>query len=158
MDVQVTRDQMDADLAEHERWLAGAPDARAANFSGATLDGCRFTSASFAYVDLQNTSLRDADLSECQGLTLRQLAGADLTGAKLPDYLCESEARQQANDIAQICRTLYLVLVGACFYCWLTMATAPDVGLILNDRNTELPIVGVNIRITQFFVVAPFIL
>ncbi|HUI44354.1 MAG TPA: pentapeptide repeat-containing protein, partial [Terriglobia bacterium] len=93
------------------------------------------------------------------GLQPAQLAGADLTGAKLPGPIDKLfEDLDAVNDISAGARTLFVTLLAACVYSWLTIATTTDVNLITNRATSPLPIIQTSIPIAGFYVVAPLLL
>src|SRR5213075_2909610 len=65
----------------------GNTDLAGTDFRGEDLSGTRFGNSNLAGADLRESILRDADLSGVAGLQSEQLAGADLSGAKLPNSL-----------------------------------------------------------------------
>jgi hypothetical protein len=90
---------------------------------------------------------------------VKQLAGADLTGAKLPDSLGEPFANlDTANDVSTNAQNLFIAMLAACLYSWLTIATTSDVNLIVDRASSPLPIIGTSIPIVGFYFVAPFLL
>jgi uncharacterized protein YjbI with pentapeptide repeats len=148
----------------------GGTKARNANFSftelhGANLDGSDLSDATFNGADISKASFREADLrcadlSSVRGaLQQVQLAGADLTAAKLPDSL-----NRMLTDLGPLqalsesARNLLFAVLAACLYCWLTIATTTDVNLITNHTSSSLPIIQATIPIVGFFIVAPLLL
>src|SRR5438067_1260596 len=57
---------------------------RDADFRDANLNGAIFKNAHLAGVDFREANMRECDLRDADGLLPGRLAGADLTGAKLP--------------------------------------------------------------------------
>jgi uncharacterized protein YjbI with pentapeptide repeats len=139
-------DLKDADLRGIDLSFA---DLRAANLTGCNLTG----------VSLRQAMLRDADLSDVTGLQSEQLAGADLAGAKLPDSLGslfkDVEFAKGVSDNAQ---KLFVAMLAACLYSWLTIATTTDVSLITNRASSPLPIIQTSIPIVGFYMVTPLLL
>jgi uncharacterized protein YjbI with pentapeptide repeats len=136
-----------------------------ANLSGATLRGAELQKVNFDGVDLYEADLREAnlqgaDLSGAKGALLSwQLAGADLKGAKLPEALKSVyDKLDSVKDISESARKLFLALLAACLYSWLTIATTIDLDLITNRRSSPLPIIQTPIPIVGFYVIAPLIL
>jgi uncharacterized protein YjbI with pentapeptide repeats len=128
-------------------------DLKGRDLSGANLQGGDFTGASFREANLSN-----ADLTDTRGWRAEQFAGADLTGAKLPEQLTKLyEGLQNVKDISESARKLFLVVLGACLYCWLTIATTTDVNLITNRNSSPLPIIQTSIPIVGFYVVGPIL-
>lgn len=117
---------------------------------GANLDGAH----------LREAILRACDLSSVKGgLRPQQLAGADLTGATLPGPLADLFKDLKAvGDISESARKLFIAMLAACLYSWLTIATTTDLNLITNRASSPLPIIQTSIPIVGFYVVAPLLL
>jgi uncharacterized protein YjbI with pentapeptide repeats len=109
---------------------------------------------------LREANLRDCDLSGVTGgLHPRQLAGADLTGATLPEPLSKLfENLKAVEDISESAHKLFVAILAACLYSWLTIATTTDVNLITNRASSPLPIIQTSIPIVWFYVVTPVLL
>jgi uncharacterized protein YjbI with pentapeptide repeats len=124
-----------------------------------------FRNVKFGNCDLSQANLREAvlsgaDLSGVTGfLEPQQLAGADLTGAKLPDSLRDLfESLDVAKGISGNAQKLFIAMLAACLYSWLTIGTTSDVNLIVNRATSPLPIIGTSIPIVGFYFVAPLLL
>jgi uncharacterized protein YjbI with pentapeptide repeats len=130
------------------------------NFRGADLQDVNFSNADLYQADLRESNLQGADLSTAKGgLLSRQLAGSDLTGAKLPEPLAKLyDSLSSVKEISDSAQKLFLALLAGCLYSWLTIAQTTDVELITNRATTPLPIIQAAIPIVGFYVVAPLIL
>lgn len=135
-----------------------------ANLCHANLSGADFQDAHFAEADMRDASLREAnllgaDLSEAVGgLRTEQYAGADLTGAKLPEPLKKLyDGLENVKGISESARKIFLAVLAGCLYCWLTIATTTDVNLITNRASSPLPIIQTPIPIVGFYAVAPLL-
>ena len=139
--------------------LSGA-DLYGANLRGADLQDVNFSGADLFQADLRESNLQGADLSTAKGgLLSKQLAGADLTGAKLPEPLGKLyDSLSSVKEISDSAQKLFLALLAGCLYSWLTIAQTTDVELITNRASTPLPIIQAAIPIVGFYVVAPLIL
>jgi len=139
--------------------LSGA-DLYGANLRGADLQDVNFSGADLFQADLRESNLQGADLSTAKGgLLSKQLAGADLTGAKLPEPLGKLyDSLSSVKEISDSAQKLFLALLAGCLYSWLTIAQTTDVELITNRATTPLPIIQAAIPIVGFYVVAPLIL
>ena len=106
-------------------------DAYQADFSGAWLDNADFTGTDLFEAKFHDANLRGADLSNTDGfLRTEQFAGADLTGAKLPERLKKLyEDLGNVKGISESARKVFLALLAACLYCWLAIATTTDINL-----------------------------
>jgi hypothetical protein len=103
--------------------------------------------------ELRGADLRGQDLTKVEGLLPEHLAGADLTGAKLPDDIAKFPALDQVAAISAEARKIFIGLLAACVYSWLVIGTTTDVGLILNTASSPLPIINTPIPIAGFYVV-----
>lgn len=118
--------------------------------------------------DLGNSDLIDADLSESNlrraklanaNLAGARLSGADLTGAELPEALFKQlDSLSNAKAISSNAQKLFIAVLAACLYSWLTIASTTDVNLITNRATSSLPIIQTSIPIVGFFYVAPLLL
>jgi uncharacterized protein YjbI with pentapeptide repeats len=126
-----------------------------ADFSNVHFGDCDLTEAS-----LREAILRNADLTGVRGLTqLRQVAGADLSGAYLPNSLKDAiGGLDVAKGISGNAQKLFVVVLGACFYSWLTIGTTTDFSLITNRSSSPLPILQTAIPIVDFYIIAPLLL
>ena len=131
-----------------------------ADLSGADLLDANFGSADLFEVKLREANLQGADLHQANGgLRTEQLAGADLTGAKLSDQLTKLyDALENVKGISESARKLFLAVLAACLYSWLTIATTTDINLITNRNSSPLPIIQTSIPIVGFYVVAPLLI
>ena len=93
-----------------------------------------------------------------EGLLPAHLAGADLTGAKLPDEIAKFPALGQVAAISSEARKIFIGLLAACVYSWLVIGTTQDVDLILNTASSPLPIINTPIPIAGFYVVGAILL
>ena len=139
-----------------------------ANFSGtilecsdlkhAFLEGATFDGAKLWKADLRASVLRNADLSRAQGLEAGQLAGADLTLAKLPEEIKKFEGLKVVDEASKNAQTILFTVLLACVYVWLTIASTRDAALFLNSATSRLPIIGTDVPIVGFYVIAPLVL
>ena len=108
--------------------------------------------------DLPGKDLRGEDLTGIEGLLPEHLAGADLTGAKLPEDIAKFPALEQVKAISAEARRVFIGLLAACVYSWLVIGTTTDVALILNTASSPLPIINTPIPIAGFYVVGAALL
>jgi uncharacterized protein YjbI with pentapeptide repeats len=149
--------------------LSGA-DLSGANLRGANLTGTRLTRASLNRANLRGSTLtgasfreavlHGADLTESVGASQPdQFAGADLAGARLPDILRDQfKETASAKAISENAQKLFVAVLAACLYSWLTIATTTDLALITNRASTPLPIIQTSIPIVGFYVLTPLLL
>ena len=148
-------DLRDADFsgAELEWFLV-----EAANLRGANLQGIDFGKASVAGTNLHDTDLRNADLRLVTGLQANQLAGADLSAAKLPQGFDSTEGLSNVEESSKNPRKLFLLMLLVCAYTLLTAFTTTDAGLVTNSGTSPLPIIGARIPIVGFYWCSPVLL
>ncbi len=139
--------------------LQGAGLART-NFEGqeATKDKKALAAANLTGANFRNANLSDAKLSDVTGLLADKLAGADLSNAKLPGDIARFDGLDHVTEISKHARAIFLAVIGACVYSWLTIATTTDVGLLTNSAPTPLPIIQTKVPIAGFYWAAPVIL
>jgi uncharacterized protein YjbI with pentapeptide repeats len=133
--------------------LEGAPDALP---SAAPIEASK--RRHWRLEELRGADLRGQDLRHVEGLLPEHLAGAVLTGARLPDDLGRFEALGQVAAISSEARKIFIGLLAACVYSWLVIGTTKDVALILNTSSSPLPIINAPIPITGFYVVGATLL
>ena len=113
--------------------------------------------------NLENTDFRDADLSNAKlstviNLQSGQLAGTNLSNAKLPSDIRDFQGLRQVEENSKHARNIFLAMVAACFFVWLTIATTTDVALVLNSSGTPLPIINAAMPIAWFYWTVPAIM
>lgn len=160
-----------ADLAGAD--LAGA-DLRAADLSGAQLQGAVLEGADIAGASLARARLdgarlqglrgfarallRDASLEGALGLGADDLAGADLTGVRLPAALAGCDRLRHLTDVAGIAHTLYLFVLVVTGFILLTVFSTPDVSIFTNAPSAVMPNLSTSIPAASLFWIAPLIL
>lgn len=128
-------------------------DLRTADLREADLTG-----ANLLRTKLQGADLSDADLRGAQSLFGAQLAGANISGAKLPDDILKFTGLEYVKEISQNARKIFFGLMLGCTYALLTIATTRIPLLISNSSSSQLPILMTDIPIVYFYWVAPLIL
>ena len=142
-----------SDARLHSATLDGA-DLREAECRSAKLTGgVRLFGAVLREADFQ-----DAEFSNAKGLEARQFAGANVSGAALPDHIAKFDDLKDAQEASKNTRKLFHILVLACLYCWLTVFTTTDVALLTNASSSPLPIIGSSVATVGFYWVAPLLL
>jgi|TARA_B100000315_G_scaffold158317_1_gene146958 uncharacterized protein YjbI with pentapeptide repeats len=91
-------------------------------------------------------------------LTSASLAGANLSGARLPEDIAKFAQLDHVTEISKHARNIFVVTVLACVFSWLVVATTTDAALLVNKTSTELPFVGAKIPIAGFYWAAPAIM
>jgi uncharacterized protein YjbI with pentapeptide repeats len=125
---------------------------------GANLSSCGFNGARFEGAELWNTDLSDSDLTAAKKLLPAQLAATDLKRAKLPEALTKFEALEASAKLADNASKVFLTILGAVAFIFLTLATTTDVQLFANSTNTKLPVIGTDVAIRNFYWAIPIVL
>ncbi|HMG05120.1 MAG TPA: pentapeptide repeat-containing protein [Chthoniobacterales bacterium] len=134
-----------------------------ANLTGTNLQGAELRRAGFSGAILRRTNLREADLQNADlekatYLLTSQLAGADVTGAKLPPAIAEFKGLETIAEATSNAQKLFIAMLGGCLYSWLTIGTTKDAALLTNSASSPLPIIGTALPIVGFYTVAPIVL
>jgi uncharacterized protein YjbI with pentapeptide repeats len=129
-----------------------------ANLNESNLEGANFKSANLSYAKIKNANLKDADLEDATGLGSAQLGGTKFTGAKLPNDFREFAFLDVIAEISKNARKVFFVMLLACVYSLLTIATTTDAQLLVNSASSPLPIIRTQIPIAWFYLAAPIIL
>ena len=114
--------------------------------------------ANLLETNLTDTDLTNATLETVSGLRADKLAGADLTNAKLPYYVADFEELEHVKETSKSARAVFIALLAACAYSWLTIWTTTDAELLPSSSTTALPIIQSKVPIAGFFHFAPLIL
>ena len=128
-------------------------DLKGVNLRGAQLHGAELLQAT-----LREAILQDADLTDVRGLLSNQLAGANLSGAKLPEVVGKFEALHIVEEKSQNAKRVLLSIMLGSIYALLTVTITTDLELITNSASSPLPIIGSAIPIVGFYWAAPLIL
>jgi uncharacterized protein YjbI with pentapeptide repeats len=136
-----------------------------ANLSRADLTDANLSCADLARSDLSGTRLngarlRQADLHEVDltgviGFSAAQLAGTNVSGARLPEGMDKFEALIHVEELSKKAGTLLTSMVMGCIYACLTIATTTDARLLTNSRTSPLPIIQADIPVAGFYWLAP---
>lgn len=145
-------DLQDADLQDAD--LSGA-NLQAANLQRADLKQTRLRGAV-----LRDANFREADLTGARGILSGQFGGADLASAKLPPEANTAEGLANVAEASKTAQNLFFSILLACAYTWLTVASTRDPQLLNNaaPASSRLPVLGVDIPLVQFYLVAPLLL
>ena len=144
------------------------------NLQGANLYKSNLKEAVVHSADLSKSNLQETALDEIKGLSTAKLqyanfigatgllgnefAQADVTGTKLPDDIKEFKALEIVKETSQNARKIFFAMLIGCVYSWLTIGTTTDVNLLTNTASSPLPIIGTEIPIAWFYLVAPLVL
>ena len=145
----------DADLAR--------ANLRNAHFGGANLKRADLTAVDFQGAKLSQAVLweadmQDADLTGARYLVGSQLAGANLSGAKLPEAIASFSGLHQVEVTAHIARPMFLLMLLGGLYSFATISATTDAALLANSAAALLPDVSVPIPTAGFYIAAPILL
>lgn len=136
-----------------------------ADLDGANLQAADLTGADLRKTNLRHTTLRDAilshaDMTGAQGLLAGQLGGANLSSCQLPAGLSPTEGLANVAEASKTTQNLFFSILFVCAYTWLTIASTRDAQLLNNAAPpaSRLPILGTDIPLVQFYLVAPLLL
>ena len=128
------------------------------NFEGAELRRASFRGAILRRTNFRDADLQNADLEHANFLLTSQLAGADIAGTKLPSAIAEFKGLETIAEATSNAQKLFVAMLGACLYSWLTIGTTKDASLLTNSASSPLPIIGTALPIVGFYSVAPIVL
>ena len=129
-----------------------------ADLQGADLSEVDLTGAELFRTTLSNTSLINADLTDTKSLTKRQLARADLTNAILPSPFQLSNDLEHVQALSGQTSRAFIVLLLTLTYCWLTLASTSDAGILIGASKSKLPLIDAEIPISWFYWLMPVVL
>ncbi len=124
----------------------------------ATLHRVKLQKADLAHAILREAELQDADLTKTTGLLAERFAGANVSGAKLPEDIHKFEALTTLDEASKNTKRIFLAMLLGCAYSVLTIFSTTDARLLTNSASSPLPIIRTPIPIAGFFGVAPAIL
>lgn len=155
----------EADLtgADLQRAFFRKADLREADLSLTNLQNGCLIRANLQGACLLGTNLREANLEgamleDAAGLSIGQVAGANLAGAVLPNPVIELEGLKFVEAPSRIARRLFVTMLAVSAAAWLLIANTTDVQLLTNSAPLPLPYVGSAIPMAGFYLLAPFIL
>ena len=137
--------------------LKGA-DLLLADLRGACLIEADLSEANLVSTNLRGASLLGANLATATGLVARQLAGASLFGASVPESLYPFEGLAKTTAVAKVLRFLLVVMTAMCVaVCWVVSSTK-DAQLLKNSPFTPIPAIGEAIPMLAFYLIGPMLL
>src|SRR5487761_619073 len=132
--------------------LKGA-DLLLADLRGACLIEAGLSDANLVSTNLRGACLAGANLAGATGLVARQLAGASLFGAELPELIYPFEGIAKAARVSKILRVLLAAMTILCAFAWFVVARTKDAELLKNS-----PAVGTAVPMLAFYLIAPLLL
>ena len=124
---------------------------REANLQEADLGTANLRGADLFRTRMQNANLSDVDLTETTNLLGRNLAGANLTNARLPEGIARFDGLDYVAERARSASKIFMLMIFGCAYSWLTIAATTDARLLDIAASSPLPIIQVNVPIVGFY-------
>lgn len=172
------RDQsLEADLHQNRLWVrsngrlgrqmdasafpsTGFADRDVSNFDfrDAPLRRFNFKNACVRDADFRGADLREVDFTGAKGLLPGTIAGANLAGTILPANIQAFDDLSALEAASKNSQTLFITMLGACIYSWLTIATTTDSALLINNVSSPLPLISTLIPIVTFYYFTPPVL
>lgn len=128
------------------------------NLQGAILGRADLQDARLHHAVLYEANLQEANLKGIKGLQIKQLRGANMSSAELPEGIEDSDWLKHVEETSRKASRLFLVKLVSCFYAWLVVASTQDVHLITNKAVSPLPLIGTQIPIASFYWIVPVVL
>jgi len=145
------------DLSELDMTKLGI-DLQGYNFKMCNLTKAVFYNMNLKDADFRDSILIDANLSDVKGLTAKKFAGANLSGAILPEGILDSLKSVALSANVSAAQRDFLTLIAGCIYSLLTISSTTALELLTNSTFFELPIISVKIPVISFYYVTPIIL
>lgn len=136
--------------------LQGA-DLLLADLRGACLIEADLNEANLVSTNLRGASLVGANLSTATGLVARQLAGASLFGAALPESLYPFEGVAKAAVVSNVLQILLGAMTVMCLFLWAAVGATTDAQLAKNSP-ASIPFAGNVMPTLAFYLMAPMLL
>ena len=127
-----------------------------ANLTGANLDEANLARANLKNTRLHGAILENANVLDAIGLTMPQLGGANLAGAKLPGNIIQGESVNRASALLITARSMFYGLIALCVYFGYIVSWETTDALLLTNGGT--PGLGFGINLASFFTIAPIAL
>ena len=125
------------------------------NLEGAILGRANLQEATLHHAVLYEANLQEARLQGIKGLQIKQLRGANMSSAELPEGIEDSDWLKHVEETSRKASRLFLIKMMCCAYAWLVVTATQDVHLITNTPAAPLPLIGTRIPIANFFWVVP---
>jgi len=82
-----------------------------------------------------------------------------VAGAKLPEAIAEFEGLKIIAKATSNAQKLFVAMLGACLYCFLTTGKTKDAALLTDSASSPLPVIpGTEVPVVGFYLLAPIVL
>ena len=128
------------------------------SLNGAILGRANLQDATLHHAVLYEANLQEATLKGVKGLQIKQLRGANMSSAELPEGIEDSDWLKHVEETSRKASRLFLIKLMCCAYAWLVVSATQDIHLVTNAPAAPLPLIGTRIPIANFFWIVPLIL
>ena len=138
-----------------------ASDLLMADLRDACLVRTNFRDSCLVGANLEGANLQGAALDTAMGLVPRQLAGANLHEASLPQQIAGFEASREFHAASQTVYRFFLAMTSVNFLGWLIVWRTKDIQLLANLSVLGFlhsPTASAILPTVQFYLIAPFAL
>ncbi|MFZ0213663.1 MAG: pentapeptide repeat-containing protein [Candidatus Acidiferrales bacterium] len=129
-----------------------------ADLRGACLIEADLSEANLVSTNLRGASLLGANLATATGLVARQLAGASLFGASVPESLYPFEGLTKTATVSKVLQTLMAAMTAMCAAVWFVVAATKDAQLLKNSPFVPIPLIGDAMPMLAFYLIGPMLL
>jgi uncharacterized protein YjbI with pentapeptide repeats len=129
-----------------------------ANLQGAHLIQTQLQGADLLETNFCEADLGGADLRGTPNLLTRQLAGATLCRAKLPENILKFEQRALIEEASRSAQTLFFAMLGACIFALVSIERVSHSQLLINTASLRFPFFETEIQIAWLYWLMPLFL
>jgi len=129
-----------------------------ANFRNAVLEMANFDNADLTETSFIETVLKDVKLENTKGLSAENIAGSDVTNTELPPPFLDFNTINNVAESSKSKKKLFSMIIIACLYSIIAIATTSDEAILLNTTNLKLPLIGSSIPTVWFYLFTPVLL
>jgi Pentapeptide repeats (8 copies) len=141
-----------------ERAILKDADLAHANLQEARLIQAQLGGADLLETNLWEANLDGADLQGTTSLVTRQLAGATLCCAKLPEDILKFEQRVPIEEASRSGQTLFFTMLGACIFSLVSIERVTHAQLLTNTASLRFPFVEAEIQTAWLYWLMPLFL
>lgn len=129
-----------------------------ADLQGTILRRADLQNVTFHHAVLYEANFQEANLLGVKGLQIKQLRGANMSSAQLPEGIEDSDWLKHVEETSRKSSRVFLIKLMSCLYAWLVMFSVKDLYLISSEAIASLPVIGTLIPFTSFFWFAPIVI
>ena len=128
-----------------------------ADLQGTIMRRADLQDVTFHHAILYEANLQEANLKGVRGLQIKQLRGANMSSAMLPEGIEDSDWLKHVEETSRKSSRVFLIKLMSCLYAWLVISSVQDLHLISSEAISPLPVISTRIPLTGFFWFAPLI-